>query len=312
MTKKLIYPLSVLFLLIANSCNGRNENPTNSNEEVSEDINVNTKFYLDIPADSLFQEDFIIKKGENLGLILSRFDVNSSVVEEIRVKSKDVFDITRLRAGNKYTILSDLNEGFAHYLVYEKNQKDHIVFDLRDSVNIYEYNKDISLKLCSAFGEINSSLWNVINKKGYDIALSDKLSEIYAWQIDFFGIAKGDNFKVLYDQAYIDDSVRIGIEDVKGAIFNHHGKDYYAIPFMQDSIVEFFDENGQSLRKAFLKAPLKYSRISSTFSNARKHPILKIVRPHHGVDYAAPVGTPVRTIGDGVITKKAFQAGGGG
>ena len=151
MTKKLIYPLSVLFLLIANSCNGRNENPTNSNGEVSEDINVNTKFYLDIPADSLFQEDFIIKKGENLGLILSRFDVNSSVVEEIRVKSKDVFDITRLRAGNKYTILSDLNEGFAHYLVYYYNQNSHIVFDLRDSLNLYEYNKDISLTLCSAF-----------------------------------------------------------------------------------------------------------------------------------------------------------------
>ena len=268
--------------------------------------------YLDINIDSLTRETFILKKGDNLGGILRKFNIDPQIIERVRVKSEDVFDISKFRVGNSYSILSDLNEGFAQYMVYEKNKTEHIIFDLRDTINVYNFEKEITVKPSFASAEITSSLWNAINKKGYDLDLSDRLAEIYAWQIDFFGIAKGDNFKVLYNESYIDDSIKVGINNVKGAIFRHHDKDYYAIPFVQDSILEYFDENGDNLRKAFLKAPLKFSRISSTFSNARRHPVLKIVRPHHGVDYAAPVGTPVRTIGDGIVTKRGYQAGGAG
>ena len=267
---------------------------------------------LDIEIYSRSRKVYSFKKGDNLGSILRKFDVNGDVIEKLRTKSKDIFDVTKFKAGNSYSILTDLNTGFAQYMVYERSKRDHVIFDLRDSLHVYNYEKDVTFKPSYAGAQINSSLWNAINRNGYSIELSDRLSEIYAWQIDFFGIAKGDNFKVLYEESFIDDSVRVEVTDIKGAIFRHHDKEYYAIPFVQDSIVEYFDENGDNLRKAFLKAPLKYSRISSTFSHARRHPILKIVRPHHGVDYAAPVGTPVRTIGDGVITKKAFQAGGAG
>ena len=267
---------------------------------------------LDIVLDSLSMEDHQVRSGENLAVILGRLGIDAGRIDSLRRKAEPVFDVTKMKAGAKYTVLTDNASGEPACFIYEKSLKDHIVFDLRDTMRVYEYNKEVIVRPQVAEGVITSSLWNAIRNSDADLALSDMMAEIYAWQIDFFGIGKGDSFRVLYNQAYIDDSVRLEIQNIRGAVFNHLGKAYYAIPFAQDSIIEFFDENGQSLRKAFLKAPLKFTRISSTFSNARRHPILKIVRPHHGVDYAAPVGTPVRSIGDGTVIKKAFQAGGAG
>ncbi len=269
-------------------------------------------YYLDILVDSLKQEEHKVKSGDNLGFILNRCGVTAKQVESLVAKSDSVFDITKIKVGANYRIIKDIKTDSATHFVYERSRIDHVIFDLRDTMNVYTYTKPITFKTSQAEGTINSSLWSTIYQSGHDIMLSDLMAEIYAWQIDFFGIAKGDNYKVIYDQAYIDDTTKVYIDKVKGAVFTHHGETFYAIPFQQDSIIEFFDEKGQSLRKAFLKAPLKYSRISSGFSNARRHPILKIVRPHHGVDYAAPTGTPVRTIGDGIVTHKAFQAGGAG
>jgi murein DD-endopeptidase MepM/ murein hydrolase activator NlpD len=141
--------------------------------------------------------------------------------------------------------------------------------------------------------------------------LAIELSEIFAWSIDFFGIQRGDQYKVIYQESFVD-SQSIGITKVMGAWFYHNDTDFWAIPFTQGGERSFFDEKGNSLRKAFLKAPLRYSRISSGFSHSRMHPILKIRRPHHGVDYAAPAGTPVQTVGDGVITAVGYQRNGGG
>ncbi|MDO5571491.1 MAG: peptidoglycan DD-metalloendopeptidase family protein [Bacteroidales bacterium] len=311
MKKFILYSSVSLFALTLcfNGCKKAEETQEMVEEQVD---SISNKYYLDIPADSLIIDEYQIKKGDNLAVILSRFDISASKVDSLRIKSDSVFDITKFKIGYNYSILSDINNQQVKYFVYAKSLRDHIVFDLRDTLNVYEYNKELNIRTEKASGEITTSLWNAIRNSGNDIALSDRLADIYAWQIDFFGIGKGDNFKVIYDQAFIDDSVKTEIYGVRGALFNHLGKSYYAIPFMQDSIVEYFDENGESLRKAFLKAPLKFSRISSTFSNARRHPILKIVRPHHGVDYAAPIGTPVSSIGEGTVIKKAFQGGGAG
>jgi len=141
--------------------------------------------------------------------------------------------------------------------------------------------------------------------------LAVELSEIFAWTIDFFGIQEGDRYKVIYEESYVD-SQSIGISRITGAWFYHNNTDFWGIPFEQDGMVSFFDEKGNSLRKAFLKAPLRFSRISSGFSHSRYHPVLKIRRPHHGVDYAARTGTPVHTVGDGVVTGIGYEKNGGG
>lgn len=127
----------------------------------------------------------------------------------------------------------------------------------------------------------------------------------------FFDVKEGDAFRLIYDVAYMDDTTAVNIASIQGAVFTHKGKDYVAIPFEQDSVAEYFDEEGNSLRKAFLKAPLDFYRITSRFSNSRFHPVLKRYRAHHGVDYAAPVGTPVKSIGDGTVIAKGYEKGGG-
>jgi len=154
-------------------------------------------------------------------------------------------------------------------------------------------------------------LWNNIRKNGQNPALCYRIADLYAWQIDFFGIQEGDYYKVIYDELVVDDSVSLDIGRIHGAVFNHNHRPYYAIPFEQDSVTEYYDEKGQNLRKAFLKAPLRFSRISSRFTNSRRHPILRISRPHHGVDYAAPAGTPVVSIGHGTVIAAGYKRGGG-
>ncbi|MBO5977069.1 MAG: metalloendopeptidase, partial [Bacteroidales bacterium] len=189
---------------------------------------------------------------------------------------------------------------------------DYVIFDYADSIRVYREQKEITCRQQSCQGVIESSLWQTLHDNGDNIELSFSLSDIYAWQIDFFAIQAGDYFKVIYDEYFVDDTVSVGIGDIHVAQFNHFGKDYFAIPFSQDGFKDYFDDKCMNLRRAFLKAPLKYSRISSKFSHGRMHPILRIRRPHHGVDYAAPTGTPVMSIGAGVVTKKAYQKNGGG
>ena len=175
--------------------------------------------------------------------------------------------------------------------------------------------KRIYLPGCGEYSTLSSatittSLWDAIITNNLHRQLALELSDIYAWSIDFFGLQKNDSFTVFYDELYVD-SLSIGIGKIHAAKFTHKGKPFLAFYFKNDSVNGFWDEEGNSLRKAFLKAPLKFSRISSGFTYTRKHPIYKTVRPHTGVDYAAPTGTPVMSIGDGVVVQKGYKGGGG-
>ena len=233
--------------------------------------------------------------------------------DSISKASAHVLDPTKLRAGMHYYTFTTLDSlANIKYIAFAKSMTDYAVINLTgDTISAYEYTKSITLKKKYTEGTVNASLWNVIKANGDDPFLAIRISDVYAWQIDFFDIKEGDAFKVVYNEAYIDDTTRLSIASIEAAIFTHQGKDYYAIPFTQDSVKEFFDEEGNSLRKAFLKAPLDFFRITSRFTNARFHPILKRYRAHHGVDYAAPTGTPVRSIGDGTVIAKGYQNGGG-
>jgi murein DD-endopeptidase MepM/ murein hydrolase activator NlpD len=265
-----------------------------------------------IPVDDFEVDEGVVGKHQNLSTILSSYGVPASKIHELAGRCQGVFDTRKIRAGNKYTLfLANDSLKSPEFFIYEHSATEFVVIDFKESGEAYMGQKEVERREMSARVEITSSLWNAMKEAGADPGLAVTLSDIYAWSIDFYGIVKGDSIQVIYEQSFVE-GVPLSRFEVKGAIFTHAGKAYHAIPYPRDGRLVYFDENGNSLQKAFLKAPLKYSRISSRFSHNRFHPILKINRPHHGVDYAAPTGTPVRTIGDGVVTKKSFQENGGG
>ena len=263
--------------------------------------------------DSLDINEYQIRSGDNPAAILDALGFSAREAERITRVSATVLDPTKLRAGMcYYTFTTQDSVAAIRYMAFAKSLTDYAVIDLSgDSVRAYEFNKPVSIKRHYAEGTITSSLWNVMKEKGADPLLALKLSDVFAWQIDFFDVKEGDSFRVMYDVAYIDDTTALSIASIGGAVFTHQGKAFTAIPFTQDSVFEYFDLEGNSLRNAFLKAPLDFFRITSRFSNARFHPILKRYRAHHGVDYAAPVGTPVKSIGTGTVVAKGYMGGGG-
>ncbi len=266
-----------------------------------------------ICIDSLNVEHFEIRNGDNPSIIFSRLGFSALEADSISKASASVLDPTRIKAGMHYCTFTTRDSiAKIQYIAFAKTMTDYAVINLsKRPIEAYIFNKPITLKRKYVNGTITSSLWNIIKQQGADPLLAIKIADVFAWQIDFFDVKEGDSFQVIYNEAYIDDTTALSISSIEGALFTHQGKDYYAFPFTQDSTMEFFDIEGNSLRKAFLKAPLDFYRITSRFTNARFHPILKRYRAHHGVDYAAPTGTPVRTIGDGSVIFKGYTNGGG-
>ncbi len=264
-----------------------------------------------IPVDSYNIVTGKVKRNQFFSTILASFNVPWDTIEELLRKNSAVFDPKKVRTGSSYSVfLSKDTTNRAEYLIYEHDPMVSYVFALKDTLTISRYDAEVKKILRYSSGTITTSLWETAVEQNLNPNLSSDLSEIYAWTIDFFGLQQGDRFKVIYEEEFIGEQT-IGIRKVHAALFEHGGSSIYAIPFIQDSTMSFYDTTGASLRKAFLKAPLRYSRISSRFSGGRFHPILKIVRPHHGIDYAAPVGTPVVSVGDGRVTQTAFENGSG-
>ena len=252
-----------------------------------------------------------IGTGEIITSILKREGANDTAIRQLLLLPDSVFNPKIIKAGNKYICYHTSDS--AHqlkYWVYAHSVSRFSVFQFDTALVVTEYVKPVVRRSrCSRF-EIESSLWNAIAAKDLNINLALSLSDIFAWTVDFFGLQKNDIFKVYYDELYID-SVSIGIDSIRVASFSRNAKTLYAIYYANDDIGGYWDQNGDNLKKAFLKAPLSFSRISSGFSHARRHPVYKTVRPHTGVDYAAPAGTPVMSIGDGVVLERGYKGGGG-
>ncbi len=263
-------------------------------------------------VDTLTVVSETVKRNEFLANILLSYNVDYATIDRVARETRNVFDVRKMRHGNNYTvILSNDSVPGAKYFIYEISSIDYVVYSLKDSIHAWRGQKEVETRIDTTYGEINSSLWNAMVANNTDPTLALSLSDIYAWTIDFFGIQKGDQYKVIYENVYVEEE-RIGIGKVHAATFTHFGKNQHAFYFVQDGIGEYFDEEGNSLRRAFLKAPLNYRRISSHFSHSRMHPVLKIRRPHHGVDYAAAMGTSVMSIGDGVVEYARWDNKGGG
>lgn len=309
--KKLIQSSLLVFILSLvvafPACNSSNHEQQLVEEEVAE-----PKFLFDIAIDSLEVIQDQIGKNQYLADLLLQYSVPYVTIDELVRVCKDTFDVRKIRTGNNYFVmLSNDSLRTPKYFVYEINRADYVVFSLSDSLYAYRGQKEVETHIETAHGFIQSSLWNAMVGNGYNPELAVKMSDVYAWTVDFFGIQKNDRFDVIYERKYIEGEP-VGVGKILASRFHHYGKDHYAYYFEQAEEGDYFDEKGESLRRAFLKAPLKYSRISSHFTHSRYHPILKINRPHHGVDYAAPAGTPVYAIGQGVVTRKGYQKGGAG
>jgi len=264
-----------------------------------------------IPVDSFRIREGIIRPEQNLGEILAGFGISMTKVDQLVKASAGIFDLKKIRSGQNYFLFQEHDTAnTTRYLVYENNAVEYVVFDLKDSTSISLGKKEVRKVYKTASGVIHSNLWNTMTENNLNPVLALELSDVYAWSIDFFGIQRGDRFRVLYEEQFVD-SVSIGIGPVHAAEFEHMGKSFYAFRYFQDKSFDYFDDRGDNIRRAFLKAPLSFSRISSRFSGSRMHPILKIRRPHFGVDYTAPKGTPVVSIGDGVVIEKGYHGGAG-
>ena len=278
-------------------------------DETDTILNEPNEFGLQV--DSLVEFKDYVRTNETLTDILLPHDVSYQTIREIVKSSQDTFDVRKIQKGKNYFIYSYVDTAESvKYFVYVENPESFVVFDLNDSINVYWGKKEVEIKERSAVGVISNSLYETFQERDISPQLALKLSEVFAWQIDFYRIYKGDHFKVIFEEEYVDgEFVRIG--KIIAALFNHKSEAYYGFLFEQDEQDIFFDEDGNSLRKTFLKAPIKFSRISSRYSYRRLHPILKSYRAHLGTDYSAPRGTPIIAVGDGVVTEAQYKRNNG-
>ena len=309
--KLLIFNILVVASIAAFSSCGRSFSSTDeliAEEHFAEQVG--EIHVLGFNADSLRYEEGKVKSGQFFSTLLGSLGMTAQEAYNLTQVCDTLFDVRTLRVGNTYKAYFSA-ENTLEYLVYDRDRMHQVVFDCTEPFDLWIYEKPVVRNERYADVTINSSLWNDMLAADVSPLLILSLSDIYAWTVDFFGLQKGDRFRVLYQETVCDGDV-IAVDTVRYAVFSHAGQDFPAIMFdQQDGGNLWWNEKGESMRKAFLKAPLKFSRISSGFSYARKHPVTRKVQPHTGVDYAAPKGTPVMTIGDGVITSMKYEGAGG-
>ena len=262
-----------------------------------------------------------IKKGDSFGQILERNNIGYPQIYNIAEVAKDTYDIRKLHPGKPYTLLFSKDsekDSLPHpeTFIYQPDQENYVVINLKDSIHAYTSRKPITYVEKTATGVIESSISKTLEDKGLSQKLAYKMAdEIYAWTIDFRRLQKGDRFKVIYTDKYIDDTIYAGVHNVKAAYFEHNGDSLYAFEFETDSvkgIVDYFNEDAKNLRRAFLKAPVQFSRISSRYNLKRRIAVYGYkVRPHKGTDFAAPIGTPIMATANGTVTESRRRGGNG-
>ncbi|RED46602.1 murein DD-endopeptidase MepM/ murein hydrolase activator NlpD [Winogradskyella eximia] len=262
-----------------------------------------------------------IQQGDSFGEILQRNNIGYPDIFQIAEVTKDTFDIRRLHPGKPYTLLfSKESEKDSlprpETFIYQTDPIKYVVINLKDSIYAYTNKKPVTYVEKTATGIIESSISSTLEDKGLSQKLAYKMAdEIYAWTIDFRRLQKGDRFKVIYTDKYIDDTIYAGVHNVKAAYFEHNGDSLYAFQFETDSIkgiVDYFNEDAKNLRRAFLKAPVQFSRISSRYNLKRRIAFYgNKVRPHKGTDFAAAIGTPIMATANGTVTESTRRGGNG-
>lgn len=250
-----------------------------------------------------------VRSGQSLSHLLSPAGVSAQLLHAMATEERDVFDVRRMKAGNDWSLFSG-PDGSPRHFAYTISSKQYVVFDLTNQGRARRGEFPSETRRGYVEGEVRGSLYQVLEDAGHSTTLALAMSQVYAWTIDFSRIQAGDRFRILYDRDWVDGNA-VGMPRILAAEFVHRGRNFPAYAYDQGDGTDHFDETGASLRKAFLKAPVEFSRISSRFDKKRFHPVLKKVKAHLGTDYAAPHGTPIVAVGDGVVIKASYTKGNG-
>ncbi|HMJ69490.1 MAG TPA: peptidoglycan DD-metalloendopeptidase family protein [Cyclobacteriaceae bacterium] len=252
-----------------------------------------------------------VKRNQRFSDLLDGYHVDGKALRLLAMIPRNVFDFRKVAAHRKYTLITDTDSvKTARALVYEANPVDYVVFHFSDTLIVETCSRETATVERSIAAEIKSNLSETIESMNISHELTNGFVDIFAWQVDFQRLQKGDKFKLIYTERQVEGKP-VGIEEIKGVYFEHFGSPYYAFPFEQNESTDYFDEKGNSLRKALLKYPIEFTRISSRFNPNRFHPVAKVFRAHKGTDFAAPTGTPIRSAGDGIVLEAQYRGGNG-
>ncbi len=252
-----------------------------------------------------------VENNLTLGKLLSDSGVPFPAIQRLVDNCKGVFNVnSEFRVDKSYMLLSDKKSKEPLHLIFQPNVYEYVVFNLKNDFKVERIEKPIEIRNKEVQGVINSTLWETLVTQGISFEAAAKMEDALQWNVDFSHTQKGDQFKMIYDQKYIEGE-EVGVGQVHAAYYNREGKESYAIWFDDGEHKGFYDLEGRAITSNFLKSPVKYTRISSRYNKRRFHPILKRVRPHLGTDYAAPYGTPIYAVGNGVITEASYTKGNG-
>jgi murein DD-endopeptidase MepM/ murein hydrolase activator NlpD len=274
------------------------------------EVNIPLTVYGQEVGDLCVVED-MVKRNQLFSDLLGHYFVSPDVQQQLVLLPRKTFDFRRIIAGSKYTLFVEQDSlRTIRALVYEPNPVDYVIFHFRDSLSVEVCKREVTTLEKNIAGEIQSSLSETIEELGISHELTNKFVDIFGWKVDFQRLQKGDKFKLIYEEVQVENKP-IGAGKILGIYFEHFGSSYYAFPFDQGDGTDYFDENGQSLRKELLRYPIEFTHISSRYNLNRFHPIAKVFRAHLGTDFAAPAGTPIRTVGDGIIEEAQYKGGNG-
>lgn len=279
-------------------------------ERVSEEEKMADRFGLDTDSLEWLVTEGLVRSGQSLSHLLSPEGVSPSTLHHIATEHRDEYDVRRMREGRPWWLFYSKEDSTAQHFVYGIDEREYVVFDLHGDLGVSRGRYPTETRRKYVAGEVLGSLYQTLEDAGHTTTLAYSMSQVYAWTIDFSRIQPGDHFRILYERDWVSDQP-VGLPRIVSAEFVHRGRNFPAFAFDQGDGEDYFDEKGASLRKAFLKSPVEFSRISSRFNKRRFHPVLKKVKAHLGTDYAAPHGTEIVAVGDGVVTKASYTKGNG-